>query len=577
MIRKHNRRSTFLSIIAVLLSLLLCGKAMAVLNPDVEEDYELKLLGKYVFFDKISEPERMACVTCHAPNTGGTFSISGVNLHQVVVTGANPHTAGNVKTPTNTYASLLAPFHECDHGGLGAPPFVIQDYCGGNFWNGRAEGRGPENAVFFGDNYIPPTDKISPVGATPHLGLEVFQGGAATKQASYMEYLGPTADQALNPMLNVVEQNKKDHRDVCLQVKAAKYAPLYFDAWGVEINCSLDPAEESAKDVPEGETEADISFKRIILAVCAWQDSKDLNSFSSKRDIAIANEVDKHGVATFPLDDFTCKENYGHDLFYGQRGAAPVKVDRNYDCVQDVDKDNVPIVTQGAGCAFCHSNAGPAPNTGTDMDELYTAQDYHSIGTPFNPEIPVLYPQNALGLILQPLPDEGIKSHLLDPLVPDYPYPPGFWKTPTVRNVDKRPGKGFIKAYMHNGYFKSLERVVHFYNTAAVDLATAESFNIIRCPLVKDPTYHPSYNFAYDDYNIGTDGHRPMTDKEAEANNCWPEPEFDIAGAIPFLVGNLGLKLEDEAAIVAYLKALTDLETPVAPRPWPYQQVSKKK
>ena len=41
----------------------------------------------------------------------------------------------------------------------------------------------------------------------------------------------------------------------------------------------------------------------------------------------------------------------------------------------------------------------------------------------------------------------------------------GKYKTPTLRNVDKRPRADFVKAYMHNGYLKSLKEVVHFYNT----------------------------------------------------------------------------------------------------------------
>ena len=44
----------------------------------------------------------------------------------------------------------------------------------------------------------------------------------------------------------------------------------------------------------------------------------------------------------------------------------------------------------------------------------------------------------------------------------------GKQKVPTLRNVDKRPGIGFTKAYMHNGVFKSLKEVVHFYNTRNV-------------------------------------------------------------------------------------------------------------
>ena len=34
---------------------------------------------------------------------------------------------------------------------------------------------------------------------------------------------------------------------------------------------------------------------------------------------------------------------------------------------------------------------------------------------------------------------------------------------------DLRPEEGFVKAFMHNGVFKSLKEVVHFYNARDVD------------------------------------------------------------------------------------------------------------
>ena len=40
----------------------------------------------------------------------------------------------------------------------------------------------------------------------------------------------------------------------------------------------------------------------------------------------------------------------------------------------------------------------------------------------------------------------------------------GLFKTPTLRNVRKNQ-LGITKAYMHNGYFKNLADVVHYYNT----------------------------------------------------------------------------------------------------------------
>jgi cytochrome c peroxidase len=46
----------------------------------------------------------------------------------------------------------------------------------------------------------------------------------------------------------------------------------------------------------------------------------------------------------------------------------------------------------------------------------------------------------------------------------------GKMKVPTLRNVDKRPSTGFIKAYGHNGYFKSLADIVHFYRTRSMGM-----------------------------------------------------------------------------------------------------------
>ncbi len=41
----------------------------------------------------------------------------------------------------------------------------------------------------------------------------------------------------------------------------------------------------------------------------------------------------------------------------------------------------------------------------------------------------------------------------------------GRHNVPTLRNVDLRPTGTFAKAYVHNGYFKTLSGLVHFYNT----------------------------------------------------------------------------------------------------------------
>jgi hypothetical protein len=83
----------------------------------------------------------------------------------------------------------------------------------------------------------------------------------------------------------------------------------------------------------------------------------------------------------------------------------------------------------------------------------------------------------------------------------------GKHKVPTLRNVDRRPSENFVKAYGHNGYFKSLAEIVHFYNTRDVE--------------------------------------------------PWPEPEFPMNVNSDEL-GDLGLTPAEEAAIVAFMKTLSD-------------------
>jgi cytochrome c peroxidase len=99
----------------------------------------------------------------------------------------------------------------------------------------------------------------------------------------------------------------------------------------------------------------------------------------------------------------------------------------------------------------------------------------------------------------------------------------GKHKVPSLRNVDLRPTSGFVKAYGHNGYFKTLEGIVHFYNTRDAKPA---------CP--------GSY-----------------TEAQALAADCWPAPEV-AANVNTAELGNLHLTPRQEQAIVAFLRTLSD-------------------
>lgn len=110
----------------------------------------------------------------------------------------------------------------------------------------------------------------------------------------------------------------------------------------------------------------------------------------------------------------------------------------------------------------------------------------------------------------------------------------GKHKVPTLRNVDRRPYPGFVKAYGHNGYFKTLKQIVHFYSTR--DLK----------PVCVDDLGTPGY-----DESLFT----PV--EEAILKGCWPEPEITVNVNTTEL-GKLRLTPAQEDAIVAFMQTLSD-------------------
>ena len=203
-----------------------------------------------------------------------------------------------------------------------------------------------------------------------------------------------------------------------------------------------------------------------------------------------------------------------------------------------------------AQCSTCHGGLpdrlGNSDTDGTDPLQLYADHRYHNIGVPFNREIPGLAEK------------KGLVEHVLGTPRPPPPQPPpppfpitsGFFKTPTLRNVAKGPD-GFTKAYAHNGWFKSLKSIVHFYNTRDVKKDCDEDFGI----------------------TAATEADATSPDGSIK---CWPKPEFpENVRGLP-AIGALGLKFfpggganspeeDEEAAIVAYLETLSDLTTPSPP------------
>jgi cytochrome c peroxidase len=347
----------------------------------------IQLLGKNIFFDKISVPaNKTACADCHGSSVGFTGPDALINKHGSVYPGANG-SFGNRKPPSAAYATFSPVFYY---------DAATLSFVGGNFWDGRATG----------------------------------------------ERLGsPSAEQALGPFLNPAEHAVPDALTVLKIIEKSEYISLWKKVWGEKLRYST-------------QEEINLNFDRVGLAIAAYEGSSEVNQFSSKFDYYLKGII-----------KLSPEEKQGLNLF-NKKGK----------------------------CALCHINIGKKP--------LFTDFTFDNLGAPINPENPV-YDYNP-GFI-----DYGLGGFLLTR--PDYismaPVNMGKHKVPTLRNVDKRPGIGFTKAYMHNGVFKSLKEVVHFYNT--------------------------------------------------RDDGSWPAPEVS-ANVNKVDLGNLGLTDREENAIVAFMKTLSD-------------------
>jgi cytochrome c peroxidase len=334
-------------------------------------------------------------------------------------------------------------------------------------------------------------------------GEALFVGGNFWDGRATGHELGnPAADQAKGPFLNPLEQALPDAACVVQRICTSNYAGLFKVAWGAQ-SCRIDwPAEvEEACSQPDGEVvlsaadrdRVEKTFNKVALSIAAFEDGRLVNQFSSKFDDFLKRRA-----------RLTSEERRGLELFRGK-----------------------------ALCDRCHVlERGPG---GTPP--LLTDFTFDNLGVPRNPENPFYAMPAHINPLGRDWVDLGLGGFLsgtprLRPdgsvLVPDYTTFAqenlGKQKVPTLRNVDRRPGSSFVKAYMHNGYFKSLKGVVHFYNTRDVKPRCVDPFT---------------------------------TEAQALAQNCWPEPEVFENVNVEEL-GNLGLTSEEEDALVAFMKTLSD-------------------
>lgn len=307
----------------------------------------------------------------------------------------------------------------------------------------------------------------------------------------------PTADQAMGPPTNPLEMALPDHACAILRISQAPYANFFTQVWGTATlaitwphdanNICSKPGEggnpQPVQLSPPDRATAEASYVDMALSIAAFEATPSVSPFTSKFDAVQA------GAATF-----TGEEALGYELFTGK-----------------------------AKCTKCHAGTGTKP--------LFTDFTAVNIGVPLNPNNPFFHENvdNGKGLVANPAGtayvDDGLGGYLASAadtnpqwqaLAPNYV---GTFQVATLRNVAAQPYAGFVKSYAHNGYFKDLKTLVHFYNTRDV------------LPV------------------CGAGGVVGVT--------CWPAPE-QPANLNHGQTGNLGLSDSEESAIVTFLGTLTD-------------------
>jgi cytochrome c peroxidase len=371
-------------------------------------------------------------------------------------------------------------------------------------WTGPIAGINLHGAVYRGavptrfGNRKPPSSGYATFSPIFHFdeGLEQFFGGNFWDGRATGERLGnPAADQALGPFLNPVEQNMPSKMAVCEVVASSKYADLFEAVWGPgSLDCS--------------EAGVDATYDLIGLSIAAYEASPEVNAFTSKFDLYWCNCLDAGN------DPEACGLADGPQELLDPFGVLTA---------QEFDG----LIEFGEYCAPCHLSHVPGPD---GLPPLFTDFSFENIGVPKNPENPFYDMDEEFlddGTPINPLGDDFVDFGLGGFLATTIEWShlafenDGKFKVPTVRNVDLRKGRGFPKAYMHNGVFKSLEEVVHFYNTRDVP------------------------------------------------EEGWPPPEVpynlndELFEGVP--IGDLELDAEAEAAIVAFLETLNDgfLDAPI--------------
>ncbi len=292
-------------------------------------------------------------------------------------------------------------------------------------------------------NRKPPTSAYA--GDSPNLHQDengdwfggMFWDGRATG-----DRLGdPLVEQAQGPFLNPLEQALANAQVLCERVKKASYAQLFEQVWGAgTLDCAKD---------------ANGVYEKVARSVAAYEESPEVNPFSSKFDLfwdnALAKGKDPSKIVCGMGPQGCGAGGNNPNRWSMYRGLG----------LTDQELTGLAVFNDRAACSSCHTlTAEPGKHP------LFTDFGYDNIGVPKNPANPFYKMPKAWNPDGKNWVDYGLGGYLRDAGQPAEVYEPqlGKQKVPTLRNVDLRPAADTVKAYGHNGYFKSLNDIVLFYH-----------------------------------------------------------------------------------------------------------------
>jgi cytochrome c peroxidase len=449
----------------------------------------IETLGELMLFDKGMSPNRNeACASCHMPYTGFGGPIPSVNLTIIAFPGTAHFRVGKRIPQRHPYAPFFPVLQYNQAQGL---------FFGGNFFDSRATG------------YL----------------LRV-----------------PDAEQAQGPPVDTQEMGFPDTACVAYRLTQVVYRPLFEEVWGkglLDINFPRETAricatpggaavfEGNTTPIPLSATDrtlANTVYDRWAQSIDSFEQSVQVSAFSSKFDAFLAGKY-----------KLTPQETSGLKLFDGKGNCNSCHLDGRGTSLKSNQTDtSSAVMVNPLFTCFGSANEGLPLNP---RDAFYYQTKPDAYGFTANP-YGFGYRDLGLGTFLR----SGFGSGT-NPNMSWRQYAStvdGQMQVSSARDVamtppqcptTEAPGPYFQKAFFHNGYIKSLNQLVHFYNT-------------------RDKYAYPV-----------TSGHCPPG--TTEKVDCWPMPE--VKNNIDMTSGNLGLTDEEENDIVAFLQTLSDGFT----RPYP--------